>query len=64
MYLRYFPSKCGAMRRTETVQAVRGLPYMTSTVGGGGGSPKSRQKDQNQLISVHDREGGGVKRIS
>ena len=28
----------------------RGLPYMTSAVGGGGGSPKSRRKEQNQLI--------------
>ena len=29
---------------------LRGLPYMTSAVGGGRGSPKSRQKGQNQLI--------------
>ena len=28
---------------------------MTSTVGGGRGSPKSRQKEQNQLISVCDK---------
>ena len=33
---------------------------MTSAVGGGleeWGSPKSRQKEQNQLISVHDKGG-------
>ena len=35
---------------------LRGPKYMTSAVGGGleeWGSPKSRQKEQNQLISVH-----------
>ena len=37
--------------------ALRGLPYMTSAVGGG--SPKSRRKGQNQLISVSDKGGGG-----
>ena len=31
---------------------------MTSTVGGGRGSPKSRQKEQNQLICDSDK--GGV----
>ena len=35
--------------------------YMTSTLGRGEGSPKSRQKKQNQLISVHDEGGGGSK---
>ena len=31
---------------------------MTSIVDGGGGSPKSRQKEQNQLIFDSDRDGG------
>ena len=39
--------------------ALRGLPYMTSALGGGGGSQKSRQKEQNQLISAHDK---GIKK--
>ena len=30
---------------------------MTFAVGGGGGSPKSRQKEQNQLICDSDRWG-------
>ena len=35
---------------------------MTSAVGGGGREvPKSRQKEQNQLISVRDKEGKGSK---
>ena len=34
---------------------------MTSAVGGGMGSPKSRRKEQNQLISVHDKGGEGQK---
>ena len=34
--------------------APRGLPYRTPAVGGGGGSPISRQNEQNQLISVCD----------
>ena len=34
----------------------RGLPYVTSAVGGGGrGSPKSRRKEQNQLICDSDK---------
>ena len=33
---------------------------MTSAVGGGRGSPKSRQKEQNQLICDSDK-GAGVK---
>ena len=37
---------------------IRGLSYMTSTVDGGGGSPKSGQKEQNQLIFDSDRDGG------
>ena len=32
-----------------------GLPYMTSALGGG--SPKSRQRGKNQLISVRDKGG-------
>ena len=32
-----------------------GHTYMTSALGGGGGSQKSRQKEQNQLISVRDK---------
>ena len=35
-----------------------GLPYMTSAVGGGRGSPRSRQKEQNQLIHDSDRGEG------
>ena len=35
---------------------------MMSVVGGGGGSPKSRQKDQNQLICDSDKGGEGVKK--
>ena len=34
---------------------------MMSAVGGGGGSPKSRQKEQHQLICDSDR-GEGVKK--
>ena len=34
---------------------------MTSAVGGGWESPKSRQKEQNQLIAGHDKEGRGIK---
>ena len=34
---------------------------MTSALGGGGGSPKSRQKEEKQLISVCDKEGRGGK---
>ena len=41
-------------------EGLRGLPYMTSAVGGGGGSPKSRQKEQNQLICDTDKRGEGV----
>ena len=40
-----------------------GLPYMTSAVGGGGGSPKSRQNEQNQLIYVCDKGEEGVKKF-
>ena len=36
---------------------------MTSAVGGGRGSPKSRQKEQNQLTSVCDKGGGGGQKI-
>ena len=32
-----------------------GLPFMTSEVGGGRSSPKSRQKEQNQLICNSDK---------
>ena len=32
---------------------------MTSAVGGGGRSPKSRRKEQNQLICDSDMGGGG-----
>ena len=35
----------------------RDFRYMTSAVGGGGESQKSRQKEQNQLISVCDKGG-------
>ena len=38
-----------------------GLLYMMSALDGGGGSPKSRQKEQNQLIYVRDKGGGGKK---
>ena len=34
---------------------------MTSAVGGGRGSPKSRPKEQNHLISVCDKGGRGKK---
>ena len=40
----------------------RDFRYMTSAVGGGGESQKSRQKEQNQLISVCDKVGEGVKK--
>ena len=40
---------------------LRGLPYMTSAVSGGRGSPKSRQKKHNQLICDSDK-GDGVKK--
>ena len=43
------------------VRSIRGLPCMTSVVGGGGGPPKSRQKDQNQLICDSDK-GEGVQK--
>ena len=39
---------------------LSGLPYMTSAVGGGRGSPKNRQKEQSQLIFDSDK--GGVKK--
>ena len=43
---------------------IRGLPYMTSAVGGQRGSPKSRQKEQNQLICESDKgEKGKVTKI-
>ena len=35
---------------------------MTSAVGGGRGSPKSREKEQNQLICDSDKGGEGVKK--
>ena len=40
---------------------VKGLPYMTSAVGGGRVSPKSRGKKQNQLICDSDKGGRGSK---
>ena len=42
---------------------LRGIPYMTSAVGGdwGESSPKSRQKKQNKLICDIDKGGGGQK---
>ena len=40
---------------------IRGLPYVTSAVGGQRGSPKSRQKEQNQLICESDI--GGSQKI-
>ena len=43
------------------VRKLRGLPYMTSAVGRGRGSPKSRRKEQNQLICDLDKGGGGQK---
>ena len=46
-----------ARARDGAERGLRGLPYMTSTVGGGG-SPKSRQEEQNQLICDSD---SGVK---
>ena len=49
--------KCGA--RSEGTRG-KGLPYMTSWVGGGG-TPRSRQKEQNQLIWDSDRGRGGKK---
>ena len=39
----------------------RGHTYMTSKLGGGGLSPKNKQKEQKQLITVHDN-GGGAQR--
>ena len=38
-------------------------PYLYEVHSGWGGSPKSRQKEQNQLIStfVRDKDGGGQK---
>ena len=35
---------------------------MTSAVGGGEGSPNSRQKEQNQLICDSDKGSEGVKK--
>ena len=40
---------------------ARGLPYMTSAVDGGRGSPRSRQKEQKQLICDSDKGGGSKK---
>ena len=40
---------------------VRGLPYITSTVGAGWGSPKSRHKEQGCVNYVCDK-GDGVKK--
>ena len=42
----------------KPASGIRGLPYMTSVVGGGRGSPKSRQNEQNQMICDSDRGGG------
>ena len=47
--------------KAEMQRGVGGLPYMTSVVGGGRGFPKSRRKEQNQLICDSDK-GGGVKK--
>ena len=41
-------------RERERRRRVRGLPYMTSALEGGGPPPKSRQREQNLLISVRD----------
>ena len=35
---------------------------MTSAVGGGGGWPKSRRKEQNQLMCDSDKGGEGVEK--
>ena len=48
-------------RGKEREKAPMGLLYMMSALDGGGGSPKSRQKEQNQLIYVRDKGGGGKK---
>ena len=47
-------------RKWQSNSSLGGLPYMTSAMGGGGGSPKSRQKEQNQMICDNDK-GEGVK---
>ena len=41
---------------------VGGLPDMTSAMGGGRGSPKSRRKERGCVNYVHDR-GKGVKKF-
>ena len=38
-----------------------GHTYMTSAVGGGEGSPKSRQQERGFMNSVRDKGGGGQK---
>ena len=49
-----FSSKCMPV-------ITRGHTYMTSAVGGGGGSPKSRQKELGCVNSVCDRGERGSK---
>ena len=46
---------------TKRTKGVRGLPYMMSAVGGGRGSPKSRQKERGCMNYVRDK-GGRVKK--
>ena len=54
------PNLVGPSRALFFVLIVRGLPYMTAALRGGRGSPKSKRKEQNQLIyvGVHDKGGG------
>ena len=63
-YNAFFARSCSKPARTDSLEDsdTRGLPYMTSAGGGGGrGSPKSRRKEQNQLICYSDK-GEGVKK--
>ena len=52
----------GFWQQKHSTDFVRGLPYMTYTLKGGGGrSPKSRQKERGCANSVCDKGGGGQK---
>ena len=56
----FFHFSAVASRDDDICRVPRGLPYKTSAVGGGG-SQKTIQKEQNQLICDNDR---GVIRFS
>ena len=60
----YLAATGGALATALGLNAAVKGPYLydvRSGWGGGGGSPKSRQKEQNQLISVCDK-GEGVQK--